>query len=174
MTRHRSAIDNFMLPWMDVSDTLEVPKNHRLIHFKPFAFMLPKWMGFGSVIDVCYSHFLYLLGDLTETNECFQFWLSVDQSLQCKSGGPSLTLVSSSWGYVYPAHSSLPPERPQLIFQAVSTSNCQWSLGWPSKYCTLKLYLVQNTGSYQNFSLGFLSFRAKCVVLQLKSEHTLI
>lgn len=167
MTIHRSAIDNFMLLRMDVSGTLEVPQNHRLIRFKPFAFMLPKWMGLGSAIYVCYYLFLYLFGDLTETNGCFQFQLSVDQSLQCKSDGPNLTLVSFSWGYVYPARSSSPPDRPQLVFEVVSTSSWQWCSGWPSQYCTLKLYLVQNTGSLQSFSLGFLSFRAKSMVLQL-------
>lgn len=144
-----------MLLRMDVSGTLEVPEDHRLIRFKPFAFILPKWMGLGSAIDVCYYLFLYLFGDLTETNECFQFQLSVDQSLQCKSDGPNLTLGSSSWGYIYPAHSLSPPGRPQLVFEVVSTSSWQRSSGCPSKYYTLKSHLIQNAGSLQSFSLGF-------------------
>lgn len=154
MTRHRPAINSFMPQRMEVP---EVPENSRLICFKPFAFMFAKWMRIGSVMYVCHYIFPHLFDDFTETNGCSQGQSSVGQSLLCKSGVPHLTPCSSSQGCVCPQLTSLPPGRPQALFEQEASAQADLQ-----GYCILKLHLLHSPGPLQSFPLGFLSFRACC------------
>lgn len=115
-------------------------------------------MRIALVMYVCHYIFPHLFGDLTETNGCSQGQSSVGQSLPCKSNVPHLTPCSSSRGCICPALTSLLPDRPQTPLEVVASAQADLQ-----RYCILKLHLLHSPGPLQSFSLGFLSFRAKCM-----------
>lgn len=131
---------------MDVSGTLEVPEDCRLICFKPFAFMFAKWMWISSVIYVCHYIFLHLFVDLTEINECSQGQSSVQQSLPCKS-------VSHSSPHIPPPGDVFVLHSPHCFQTGPDFLKGQFQRRLTFK-CTLKLHSLHSPGPYWDFRVS--------------------